>query len=55
MPFVKGIIISELSEGIEIFKYVAEDLMFNTEKDEEGKYLNGLRAAMNSLYTDFKN
>lgn len=56
LPFVKGLILSELAEGVEVFKYVAEDLEFNTDKTKDyANYLNGLRAAMNSLYTDFKN
>ena len=49
-------IISELQEGVEVFKYIADDLEFNTDKSQDyPNYLSGLRVAMNSLYTDFKN
>lgn len=56
LPFVKGLLMSELQEGVKIYEYIAEDLAFNTDKlDGTNNYINGLRAAMNSLYTDFKN
>ena len=32
LSFVKGIIISEIQEGVEVFKYIADDLEFNTDK-----------------------
>ena len=52
MPFVKAIILSELEDDVEIYKYIAEDLEFKNEMSEN--FLNGLRGGMNELYTDFK-
>ena len=59
LPWVKGLIFSELTEQCEIFKYIADDIKFNNQASEDREayqnYLSGLRAAMNSLYCDFKN
>ena len=52
MPFVKAIILSELEDDVEIYKYIAKDLQFKNEVNEN--FLNGLRGGMNELYTDFK-
>mmetsp|Transcript_25176 Transcript_25176/g.24630 ORF Transcript_25176/g.24630 Transcript_25176/m.24630 type:complete len:125 (+) Transcript_25176:47-421(+) len=52
MPFLKGLIISELQDDVEIYKYIAKDLKFKNEVTEN--FLNGLRGGMNELYTDFK-
>ena len=52
MPFIKAIILSELEDDLEIYKYIAEDLEFKNEMSEN--FLNGLRGGMNELYTDFK-
>ena len=52
MPFVKAIILSELEDDVEIYKYIAEDLEFKNEVNDN--FLNGLRGGMNELYTDFK-
>eukprot|EP00352_Strombidinopsis_acuminata_P008533 CAMPEP_0176372746 /NCGR_PEP_ID=MMETSP0126-20121128/25592_1 /TAXON_ID=141414 ORGANISM="Strombidinopsis acuminatum, Strain SPMC142" /NCGR_SAMPLE_ID=MMETSP0126 /ASSEMBLY_ACC=CAM_ASM_000229 /LENGTH=124 /DNA_ID=CAMNT_0017732683 /DNA_START=62 /DNA_END=436 /DNA_ORIENTATION=- len=52
MPFVKAIILSELNDDVCIFKYIAKDLKFKNEANEN--FLNGLRSGMNELYTDFK-
>ena len=59
-PFVKALILSDLTEGVEVHKYVAEDLEFSIDDSTKSRekyenYLNGIRAAMNSLYTEFKN
>lgn len=56
MPFVKAIILSELTEDIEVFKYLADDIEFKQSVTETNQnFLNGLRGGMNELYTDFKN
>jgi len=52
MPFIKAIILSELEDDVEIYKYIARDLEFKNEVSEN--FLNGLRGGMNELYTDFK-
>lgn len=43
---------NELEEDLEIFKWIAPDLQFKHEVNEN--YLNGLRGGMNELYTYFK-
>jgi len=53
MPFVKAIILSELTDDVEVFRYLADDIEFKTDTNE--RFLNGLRGGMNELYTDFKN
>ena len=52
MPYVKAIILSELEDDVEIYKYIAEDIEFKSEVTDN--FLNGLRGGMNELYTDFK-
>ena len=51
-PFLKGLIISELKDDVEIYKYIASDLQFKQETNDN--FLNGLRGGMNELYNDFK-
>lgn len=43
---------SELEDDVEIYKYIAADLEFKQETNEN--FLNGLRGGMNELYNDFK-
>ena len=45
-------ILSELEDDGEIYKYIASDLQFKQETNEN--FLNGLRGGMNELYNDFK-
>mgnify|MGYP001589361686 CR=1 FL=1 len=52
MPFIKAVILSELEDDVEIYKYIASDLEFKQETNDN--FLNGLRGGMNELYTDFK-
>jgi hypothetical protein len=52
MPFVKAVILSELEDDVEIYKWIAGDLEFKQETNDN--FLNGLRGGMNELYTDFK-
>ena len=55
LPFVKALILSELTEGVEVFKYVADDIKFAASNTQPESYLKILRAAMTELYSDFKN
>jgi hypothetical protein len=52
MPFIKGIILNEIEDEVEIYKYIATDLEFKSEVNEN--FLNGLRSGMSELYTYFK-
>ena len=52
MPFIKGIILNEIEDEVEIYKYIAPDLEFKSEVNEN--FLNGLRSGMSELYTYFK-
>ncbi len=52
MPFIKALILSELEDDVEIYKYIAADLEFKQEKNDN--FLNGLRGGMNELFNDFK-
>ena len=54
MPYLKAVIISELQNDIEIYRYInLEDMKFSNDKINEN-FLNGLRGGMNELFTDFK-
>ena len=52
MPFIKAIMLSELEDDVEIYKYISGDIEFKSEMNEN--FLNGLRGGMNELYNDFK-
>ena len=53
MPYLKALIISELSNDIEIYRYInTKDILFKNEISEN--FLNGLRGGVNEFYTDFK-
>lgn len=52
MPFIKAILLSELEDDVEIYKYISDDLRFKLEVNE--MFLNGLRGGMSELYSDFK-
>ena len=52
MPFIKAIMLSEIEDDVEIYKYISDDLKFKGEVNEN--FLNGLRGGMNELYSDFK-
>ena len=52
MPFIKGLILMEIEEEVEIYKYIAKDLEFKSEVNDN--FLNGLRSGMSELYTYFK-
>ena len=54
MPYLKALIISELQNDIEIYRYInLEDMKFSNTNINEN-FLNGLRGGMNELFTDFK-
>lgn len=42
----------EIEEEVEIYKYIAKDLEFKSEVNDN--FLNGLRSGMSELYTYFK-
>ena len=53
MPYLKALILSELQNDIEIYRYInTKDIVFKNEICEN--FLNGLRGGMNELFTDFK-
>lgn len=51
-PFLKALIMSEIQDDVEIYKWIAADLEFKQETTDN--FLNGLRGGMNELYNDFK-
>ena len=54
MPYLKAVIISELQNDIEIYRYInLDDMKFSNANINEN-FLNGLRGGMNELFTDFK-
>ena len=54
MPYLKALIISELQNDIEIYRYInLEEMKFSNTNINEN-FLNGLRGGMNELFTDFK-
>ena len=53
MPFVKAIILIDMTGDAEVFRYQADDINFKQHADEH--FFVGLRGGMNELYTDFKN
>lgn len=54
MPFIKALLISELNEGVEVYKYASNELNLQQENEKFVVNISSLRAAMNSLYQDFK-
>ena len=53
MPYLKALMISELQNDVEIYRYINnKDINFKNEITEN--FLNGLRGGMNELFTDFK-
>ena len=54
MPYLKALILSELQNDVEIYRFInSKDMEFKNEEINE-PFLNGLRAGMNELFTDFK-
>ena len=53
MPYLKALIISELQNDIEIYRYInTKDMVFKNEISDN--FMNGLRGGMNELFTDQK-
>ena len=48
MPFVKAIIVSDLEEDIELFRFFAEDMKFKRETNEV--FIRGVRGGIRILY-----
>ena len=38
LPWIKGLIFSELQEQVEIFKYIADDIEFNLDDEKRKDY-----------------
>ena len=54
MPYLKALIVSELQNDIEIFRFInTHDIIFKTEVLDDN-FISGLRVGMNELFTDFK-
>ena len=54
MPYLKALIISELTNDLEIYKFINyKDIAFKKNELNQN-FLNGLRGGMNELFTDFK-
>ena len=53
MPFVKAIILGELTDDAEVYRWLSDDLKFKSETNDN--FLTGLRGGINILFTDFKN
>ena len=53
MPFVKAILLADMSDDTELFRYFAEDMKFK--RDAHEVFVRGVRGGINILYSDFKN
>ena len=53
MPYLKAIMLTELKDDDEVFRWLSDDLNLKSEINEN--FLKGLRGGINILYTDFKN
>ncbi len=49
MPYIKAIILSDIEDGVEIYKYLANDIELKEENDEN--FVNGLRHGMTEMFT----
>ena len=52
MPFLKAIMLTELKDDGEVYRWLSDDLEFKATNEN---FLDGLRGGINILYTDFKN
>ena len=48
-PFVKAVMLADLEDGVEIFKYLADDL--ELKKDKDPNFLSGLRHGMTEMFS----
>lgn len=53
MPYLKAIMLTELKDDGEVYRWLANDLKLKAEINEN--FLTGLRGGINILYSDFKN
>ena len=53
MPFVKAIIVADLEDDIELYRFFADDMKFKRENNEE-VFIRGVRGGIRILYQDFK-
>ena len=52
MQFVKAIIVADLDDDIELYRYFSDDMKFKREANEV--FIRGVRGGIRILYTDFK-
>ncbi len=52
MPYLKAIMLTELKDDAEIYRWLSKDLELKSEVTEN--FLTGLRGGINILYNDFK-
>ena len=53
MPYLKAIMLTELKDDGEVYRWLAPDLKLKAEINEN--FLTGLRGGINILFQDFKN
>ena len=53
MPFVKGVIISQCSDDVELYQYNSDEIK-QWGNDRPEYFMNCLRVALNQLFFDFK-
>mmetsp|Transcript_17383 Transcript_17383/g.21947 ORF Transcript_17383/g.21947 Transcript_17383/m.21947 type:complete len:113 (-) Transcript_17383:203-541(-) len=53
MPYLKAILLTELKDDAEVFRWLSDDLELKAEINDN--FLTGLRGGINILYSDFKN
>lgn len=53
MPYLKAIMLTELKDDREVYRWLSDDLELKAEINDN--FLTGLRGGINILYSDFKN
>ena len=53
MPYLKAIMLTELKDDGEVYRWLSDDLELKAEINEN--FLTGLRGGINILFSDFKN
>ena len=53
MPYLKAIMLTELKDDQEVYRWLSPDLELKAEINDN--FLTGLRGGINILYSDFKN
>ena len=55
LSFIKVIIISDLNEDLEVYRYVASDMEFNDKLvAQKTTIVDGLRGGMTALFRDYQ-